>query len=88
VISRAAAITLTDLFGDNFAFNDTVEEEYGLPARQFESFLQASEEAAVSRLYGGIHYRPAIDYGVQQGEQVGKFIVQQVETRKSSLGLK
>jgi hypothetical protein len=88
VISRSAAITLTDLFGDNFAFNDTVEEEYGLPARQFESFLQASEEAAVSRLYGGIHYRPAIDYGVQQGEQVGKFIVQQVETRKSSLGLK
>lgn len=81
VISRSAAVTLTSLFGKDFAFLDTTEEAYGLPARQFKSFLQASEEAAVSRLYGGIHYRPAIDYGVAQGEQVGNFVVQQVQTR-------
>jgi hypothetical protein len=88
VISRAAAITLTDIFGDPFPFTDTVEEEYGLPARSFESFLQASEEAAVSRLYGGIHYRPAIDYGVEQGEKVGKFIADQIETRERQIGMK
>ena len=82
MISRSAAITLTDLFGDDFAFEDTVEEEYGLPSRSFKSFLQASEEAAVSRLYGGIHYRPAIDFGVDQGEAVGKFIVENLVTRE------
>ncbi|PTM15187.1 MAG: phosphatidic acid phosphatase [Bacteroidetes bacterium] len=78
VISRAAAIALTSLYGDNFAFADSVEVAYGLPVRSFNSFLEASSEAAVSRLYGGIHYRPACDNGVAQGEQVGKYVVAQV----------
>ncbi len=82
VISRAAAVTLTDIYGDNFAFHDTTEVEYGLTSRNFNSFLEASEEAAISRLYGGIHYRMAIDNGVDQGEQVGEFIVESLETRK------
>ena len=84
VISRAAAITLTEYYGDGFAFNDTTEVEYGLPAREFESFLQASEEAAISRLYGGIHYMMAIENGVDQGQEVGKFIVANLKTQKSS----
>lgn len=79
VISRAAAIALTSIYGDNFSFHDDTEETYGLPARDFNSFIHASEEAAVSRLYGGIHYRPAIDYGVAQGENVGKFVVTNVK---------
>jgi hypothetical protein len=81
VISRAAAVTLTEIYGDDFAFNDTTEVEYGLPAREFESFMQASEEAAISRLYGGIHYMMAIENGVDQGEQVGKFIMENINTR-------
>ena len=84
VISRAAAITLTDYYGDNFAFNDTTEVEYGLTERKFDSFLHASEEAAISRLYGGIHYRMAIDNGVTQGEEVGKYVVANLRTRKST----
>ncbi|WP_235291021.1 vanadium-dependent haloperoxidase [Portibacter lacus] len=79
VISRAAAVVLTDIFGENFAFEDDTELQYGLPIRSFESFKAASEEAAISRLYGGIHYRPAIDYGVEQGEKVGNFIVKKLE---------
>jgi hypothetical protein len=81
VISRAAAVALTSIFGENFAFDDTTEQEYGLPVRSFTSFYNASDEAAVSRLYGGIHYRPAIDYGVDQGEKVGHFIVDKIELR-------
>lgn len=81
VISRAAAVTLTDLFGEGFAFNDTTEVAYGLPAREFKGFLEASEEAAVSRLYGGIHYKMAIENGVVQGEQIGKHIVNKLQTR-------
>lgn len=82
VISRAAAIALTSIYGDDFAYHDDVEEEYGLPARDFNSFIEASEEAAVSRLYGGIHYRPAIDNGVQQGEKVGKYVVANLEMKE------
>ena len=36
--------------------------------------MDASAEAAISRLYGGIHYRPAIDDGVDQGMKIGEFI--------------
>lgn len=82
VISRSAAIALTSIFGEDFAYHDNVEEEYGLPARDFSSFLEASEEAAVSRLYGGIHYRPAIDNGVAQGEKVGKYVVANLSMRE------
>jgi hypothetical protein len=82
VISTAAAETLTRFFGEPFHFVDSVEVEYGLPIREFDSFREASSEAALSRLYGGIHYRPAIDYGVEQGRKVGQFIVKNVKTRK------
>lgn len=82
VASRSAAIILTHLLGDNFAFDDDSEVEFGLPVRSFPSFLAASEEAALSRLYGGIHYRPAIDYGVVQGENVGRHVVNRLTTRK------
>lgn len=78
VISTAVATVLTKFFGDNFSFTDTTETEFGLPERKFKSFLQASQEAAVSRLYGGIHFRDAIDNGVLQGEQIGKYIVKKI----------
>ena len=81
VVSRACALVLTDLYGDDFAFADDSEEEYDLPTREFPSFLAASEEAALSRLYGGIHYRPAIDYGVTQGEAVGRHALGRLRSR-------
>jgi len=84
VISRAAAVALTDIFGDDFYFNDTTELEYGLPERQFNSFLEASDEAAISRLYGGIHYRMACEVGVEQGQKVGNYVIDNLQTRKSS----
>lgn len=74
VISSAVAVVLTQFFGDNFSFEDTTEIEFGLPERKFKSFIQASQEAAVSRLYGGIHYRDAIDNGVLQGQEIGKYV--------------
>ena len=82
VISRAAAVTLTKLYGNDFAFDDTTELEYGLPMRSFKSFIHASEEAAISRLYGGIHYMMAIDEGVSQGQKVGDFISNNLQTIK------
>lgn len=82
VISSASAVTLTNLYGDNFNFVDSTEVEFGLPTRTFTSFYDASSEAAISRLYGGIHYRPAIDYGVDQGKKVGNFIIEKIKLKK------
>jgi hypothetical protein len=74
VISTTAATILTDVFGDHFSFVDNTEIEFGLPLRKFDSFMQASKEAAISRLYGGIHFRDAIENGAMSGEQIGKFV--------------
>ncbi len=85
VISRAAAGSLTDLYGANYAYVDSVELRYGLPARSYESFYAASEEAAKSRLYGGIHYSPAIVEGVKQGDAVAKVMRAKLRTRTTPL---
>ena len=82
VVSGAAAIALTSIFGDNFAFDDDTEVAYGLPVRSFSSFNQASDEAALSRMYGGIHYRAAIDVGIKQGRDLGKFVVDKLDMTK------
>lgn len=84
VISRAAALALTDVYGPNFSFVDTTESAYGLPDRSYNTFIQASEEAAISRLYGGIHYMMAIEEGVRQGQRVGDYIVENIQTLKKN----
>lgn len=81
VISAAAAVVLTHLFGDGFAFDDDTETAYGLPVRSFTSFDEAAEEAAMSRLYGGIHYRLAIEEGLEQGRRIGEHVIARTQTR-------
>lgn len=73
--SAAAAIVLTSIFGDHYAFDDDTDAEDGLKPRSFASFWAAANEAAVSRLYGGIHYRAAIEMGADQGRCVGAYAV-------------
>jgi hypothetical protein len=82
VISSASAVVLTELFGDNFAFTDSTEVEFGLGIRSFNSFVQASEEAAISRMYGGIHYRPAVENGIIEGRAIAEFLSEKIKTRK------
>lgn len=84
VVSGAASTVLTSIFGDNFEFNDDTELQYGLPIRSFNSFNQAADEAAISRLYGGIHYRAAIDLGLDQGRSLGSFVVKKLQMKKSN----
>ena len=76
VISKASAIVLTKIYGEDFSFDDSTEIKYGLPIRSFNSFMHAADEAAISRLYGGIHYRMAVEHGVVQGDKVGRYISQ------------
>jgi len=79
VVSGAASTALTSIFGDDFSFNDDTELPYGLPIRSFNSFNEAAAEAAISRMYGGIHYRAAIEVGLQQGRDLGKFVVDNLD---------
>jgi hypothetical protein len=72
--SGAAAAVLTQVFGENFAFDDSTHVDDNIPARHFTSFDQAAAEAAASRLYGGIHFRAANDNGLKQGKEVGSYI--------------
>lgn len=81
VISTAAAVVLSAQFGPGFAFVDSTETTYGLPVRSFPSFEKAAAEAAISRLYGGIHYRHSIEQGILQGQRVGDLVVARVHTR-------
>jgi hypothetical protein len=74
VASSSAAVVLTRLLGDNFSFIDTSEIYFGLPERKFNSFMEAANEAAISRLYGGIHFRDACEQGVAQGTRLGQFV--------------
>lgn len=82
VISSASATILTHYFGDKFAYSDSVEVSYGLPARRFTSFKQAADEAAISRFYGGIHFMDAIENGVLQGNKVGEQAIKKLTTRQ------
>lgn len=75
VVSGAASIVLTKIFGDEFSFEDDTEVKYGLPVRSFNSFSHAANEAAISRLYGGIHYRAAVENGMIQGQDVGNHVI-------------
>lgn len=78
VISTAAATILNYIFGEHVSFDDDTEVEFGLPVRHFASFTDACNEAAISRLYGGIHYREAIKNGQQQGANLGSWILRKV----------
>jgi hypothetical protein len=79
--SGAAASVLTDMFGVK-KFRDTTHIDHALlppqKPRTFESFYEAAAEAAVSRLYGGIHYRFDNNDGLASGECIGQAIQERV----------
>jgi hypothetical protein len=73
VQSAAAAEVLSATLGDS-AFTDHTHDNRGFAARAFASFAAFAEEAAISRLYGGIHFRSAIDRGLEHGRCVGAMV--------------
>lgn len=79
VVSTAAAEVLTYLLGDQLTFIDNTEEMFEIPPRSFASFRLAAAEAAISRMYGGIHYRDAIENGQIQGKQIAACIVNRLK---------
>jgi hypothetical protein len=80
--SACAAEVMTHWFGNNLSFTDTSLLEFGIKNREIISFRQAAKEAAMSRLYGGIHYRFDNDNGMAAGSRLGSYIVQQLHLKK------
>ena len=87
VASNASALALTAIYGDNFAYADSTEVRFGIPVRSYKSFKDAAAEASVSRMYGGIHYMPAITEGAKQGQQVGQWLINKVKLQKGEATL-
>ena len=84
VISAASAEVMTNFFGDNFAYTDSSEAEFGIKNRSFKSFRDAALEASWSRLYGGIHYRSDLEQGNLVGKHIGEFVVQRLRMKKET----
>ena len=82
VVSRSASTILTEIIGKDFAFVDSTEVPYGMEARKFNSFIEASDEAAISRVYGGIHYPAAVEKGKVQGEKVGEHVLNNLNLKR------
>ena len=78
IVSESAARTLTYIFGTQ-KFTDDSERFRNLERRSFTSFEQAANEAGISRLYGGIHYRTGIEKGLEQGRCVADFIHDRIQ---------
>lgn len=83
--SGAAAAALAALLGERRFTDRSVEgrviEGVALQPRSFSSFAAAADEAAVSRLYGGIHYPMAIEAGLLQGREVARQVLRVARTR-------
>ncbi len=69
-VSMSAATILTRILGDSVSFTDNTYAYRNYPAHHFNSFIEAGHEAGMSRLYGGIHYRPSIEAGYTQGGMI------------------
>ena len=72
-ISKAGATVLTFYFGNQFTFDVTSESLAGV-TRHFTSFSAAAEEAGLSRIYAGQHFRTDHSAGKSLGGQVAESI--------------
>jgi hypothetical protein len=79
--SGAVAQVLTDMFGQK-SFRDTTHQDHELTSAQKPRSFKSFQEAAVSRLYGGIHYAFDNNDGLQSGECIASRILDRVNFKK------
>jgi membrane-associated phospholipid phosphatase len=81
VFSSSVAYALSSLFGSNTPFTNRSYEgvmadlgngPVNLGTRTYSSFEAMAEEIGISRLYGGIHIRYAIEEGWKQGKKIAQ----------------
>jgi hypothetical protein len=81
--SAAAAEALTSVFGDNFAYTDTTELEFGIKSRSFKSFRDAAIENNWARFYGGIHFHHSCIISTEYGKKVGELVTTRLKMKKA-----
>lgn len=75
VIASGAATVLSSFFAsDEFNFNVTSEVLAGFQ-RSFSTFSAAAEEATLSRIFAGVHFRTDLTAGQQLGSNVANFVL-------------
>ena len=82
-VSSAAAEALTSVFGDNFAYTDTTELEFGIDSRSYKSFREAAIENNWARFYGGIHFHHSCIVSTEYGIKVGRFVIDNLTLKKT-----
>jgi len=80
--SAACGEALTSVFGDNFAYTDTTELEFGIASRSFKSFRAAAIENNWARFYGGIHFHYSCLTSNVCGKEVGDLVVTRLRMKK------
>lgn len=78
-ISAASAEALTSVYGNNLAYTDSTELEFGIPSRSYKSFRDAANETMISRFYGGIHYHYCVELSNTMGRQIGELVVNRLK---------
>ena len=73
------------MFGDNFAYTDTTELEFGIKSRSYTSFRNAADENNWARFYGGIHFHQSCIVSTELGRQVGELVVSKLKMKKNEL---
>jgi len=81
-ISAAAAEALTSVLGDNIAYTDTSELEFGIKNRSYKSFKDAADENVLARFYGGIHFHNSCVVSHGFGTVVGDSVVKKLIMKK------
>ena len=81
-ISSAAAEALTSMYGDNIAYTDSSELEFGIKNRSFKSFRAAAEELNWARFYGGVHFHNSCMVSSFNGKKIGAIIVDKLKMKK------
>ena len=81
-ISASAAEALTNVFGDNFAYTDSTELEFGIKNRSFKSFRDAALENNWARFYGGLHFHNSCIISTEIGSKVGQLVADRLKMKK------
>jgi hypothetical protein len=87
--SAAAAVVLSQTFGEQHAFTDDTHlgrADLAVSSRSFPDFETAAREAAQSRLYGGTHCPMGNDRGFAMGTAVGREVMNKVKPQVRNRG--
>jgi hypothetical protein len=74
VLSYSAAVALSYSLGNNISYTDHTYDDLVITPPTFANITEAGKQAGMSRLYGGIHYRPSIEAGLESGKKIADAI--------------